>query len=149
MLIEIVRQEFPTYCTLGILTMHSDRGNFSWNVLEDVDRFLESGGIKIPKETAIPIGDYKLIIDQSERFNGLMPHILDVPQFTGVRIHWGVSELDTEGCPMIGKRRTQNPPYRLSCSVMAFVEFYSRLYAEIGITKKADLIIRRQTSNSG
>jgi len=79
-------------------------GEFYCDVLEDEDRYLEAGGIKIPGRTAIPRGAYRLIIDFSNKFQKYMIHVIDVPQFSGVRIHGGVDEEDTEGCPIVGKR---------------------------------------------
>lgn len=73
---------------------------------EDADRHLENGGTKIYGETAIPRGRYKLTVDFSVRFQKPMLHILDVPQFEGVRIHGGNTEHDTLGCPLLGRTRT-------------------------------------------
>lgn len=73
---------------------------------EDPDRFLESGGEKIPGKTAIPRGRYRVIISFSNRFQRMMPEVLDVPQFTGVRIHGGNTVKDTEGCPLLGAELT-------------------------------------------
>ncbi|MCU0380845.1 MAG: DUF5675 family protein [Chitinophagaceae bacterium] len=50
-------------------------------------------------------GRYKIIVDWSERFKQMMPHILNVPKFEGVRIHWGNSDKDTDGCPLVGKSK--------------------------------------------
>lgn len=75
-------------------------------VCEDTDRRLESGGIKVPKQTAIPRGRYKVILSYSNRFGRIMPEILNVPQFAGIRFHGGNDEHDTEGCPLLGEELT-------------------------------------------
>ena len=76
--------------------------------LEDVDRFLETGGQKVPKQTAIPRGRFRIVIDMSNRFQRPMPHILNVPQFEGVRIHTGMTSEDTEGCIIVGMSTGQD-----------------------------------------
>lgn len=78
---------------------------YQCETLEDTDRKLESGGKKIAGETAIPRGEYKLVIDWSNRFKKEMMHVLDVPQFEGIRIHAGNTNADTEGCVLLGTGR--------------------------------------------
>lgn len=77
------------------------------DTLEDKDRRLEDGGIKVMGSTAIPRGRYRLTVDYSQKFGKMMIHVLDVPQFVGVRIHGGVDEEDTEGCPLVGMRNSR------------------------------------------
>ena len=97
---DVRRDEF----TLGRLLCGTD--HFGWTG-EDTDRELEHyPGRKIPKETAIPRGRYRLTVSFSNRFQKLMPLIKDVPGFDGVRIHGGNDQHDTEGCPLLGKTRT-------------------------------------------
>lgn len=98
---------------------------FECYTLEDPDRFLENGGEKIPKETAIPRGTYRVIVDWSERFTRPMPHILDVPQFTGIRFHILNMSDETEGCIGLGKERGID---RLNLSAVAFNQFFKKLF---------------------
>ena len=86
--------------TLGLLSV--DGKNYCYTV-EDMVR----EGVKIPGKTAIPYGRYKVIVNMSNRFKKLMPLLIDVPGFSGVRIHSGNTAEDTEGCIIVGKVRTE------------------------------------------
>jgi len=101
----------PTY-TIG--KMYID-GVYFCDTLEDYDR-LYYGGIKEAGKTAIPTGRYELILtNYSPRFgakepykslcNGCVPLIANVPMFSGVRIHIGNSDADTDGCLLVGKNK--------------------------------------------
>lgn len=73
---------------------------------EDEDRRLETGGEKVHGKTAIPRGRYRVVMSMSTRFKRVMPEVLDVPGFHGIRIHGGNTVEDTEGCPLLGAERT-------------------------------------------
>ena len=83
-------------------------GKLIGQTLEDQDRHLEAGGAKIYGETAIPRGRYKVQLSYSQRFKRIMPEVLYVPYFTGIRIHGGNEKEDTHGCPLLGAVRA--PP---------------------------------------
>jgi len=57
---------------------------------------------KIAHETAIPEGMYRIRFTPSARFHGLMPQLMDVPGFDGIRIHAGNTSADTSGCILVG-----------------------------------------------
>ena len=99
----LLRSDFGDEFTLGTFCF---AGKFLGYTCEDRDRHVEAGGTKIPGQTAIPRGYYRLTVSMSQRFGKLMPEIKDVPQFEGVRIHGGNTEEDTEGCPLLGAIKT-------------------------------------------
>lgn len=105
--------------TIGRLTIDDV---YFCDTLEDVER-----EIKIPKETCIPRGTYKVVMDFSMRFQELMPHVLNVPNFEGIRIHAGNTAEDTEGCILLG---TNSKPGMVTNSRVIFNSFYTRLKNE-------------------
>lgn len=95
-----------------ISTVFVDGKHFGY-CCEDRDRGLVRGDtlghiaqIKVPGKTAIPYGEYEVVMTYSNRFHKLLPLLLDVPGFQGVRIHSGNKAEDTEGCLLIGYERT-------------------------------------------
>lgn len=67
--------------------------------------FNDSGEGKIHGQTAIPAGTYEIKMTYSERFQKLMPILLDVPGYSGIRIHSGNKPEHTEGCILLGKNK--------------------------------------------
>lgn len=59
-------------------------------------------GEKVYGKTAIPEGTYEVKLTYSPRFKKILPEILNVPNFSGIRIHTGNSSKDTEGCIIVG-----------------------------------------------
>lgn len=100
MKIEIKRLHKTENSTIGELTVD---GVWECYTLEDKERL-----VKIKGETAISKGTYKVIINKSNRFKRLLPLLIDVPSFEGVRIHSGNSNHDTEGCILVGLTRSND-----------------------------------------
>lgn len=90
----VVRDKGENGFTTGKLLID---GVYKCFTLED-----EIREVKIKHETAIPAGTYKVEVTQSARFNKLLPILLNVPGFEGIRIHSGNTCADTSGCLLVG-----------------------------------------------
>lgn len=117
-------------------------GKWLCSSLEDRDRGLEQTdsvtyirGVKVPGETAIPTGRYRITMDVvSPKYNGVkwyrdfcggrMPRLLNVPGFEGILIHPGNGPLDTSGCILVGLNTSRG---RLTASRAKFQELYKML----------------------
>lgn len=97
-----VRRTFkgPEY-TIGKLYID---GHYLCDTLEDTVR---PAGVKIAGKTAIPAGTYRVKKTMSPRFKKILPEILNVPGFTGVRIHAGNLPKDTDGCLLLGLNKAK------------------------------------------
>jgi hypothetical protein len=101
-------------------------GVFECFTLEDIER-----DVKVKSETAIPKGTYKVIINQSNRFKRLLPLLINVPNFEGVRIHSGNSNHDTEGCILVGQTMSKD---FIGQSRKAFDKLFKKMQAAKDIT---------------
>lgn len=116
MIVTIERKYKKSTYTIGNLYID---GNYVCNTLEDTDRGLndtmlykEIQSQKVKGSTAIPKGIYPISMDivsptfknrsWAKPYNGKIPRIMGVRGFSGILIHPGNTEADTEGCILIG-----------------------------------------------
>ena len=111
--------------TLGELFI--DGVSFCYTV-EDMERMPNE---KVYGKTAIPKGAYKVIINMSNRFKKEMPLLLNVENFSGVRIHSGNSAEDSLGGIIVGMVRTING---VGMSRIAFTKLMEKLKGQKDIT---------------
>jgi hypothetical protein len=116
-------------------------GIFECYTIEDTDRQLEAGGVKLLGITAIPKGTYNVLISMSNRFNKFLPIIENVPDFSGVRIHSGNSSKDTEGCIIVGAVNDRDDLDWLSSSHLAFDILYPKIKRALSDKEKVTLEI--------
>ena len=98
----VLRRKFKgTKYNIGDLTVN---GAFFCNTIEDVVR---APGVKVYGETAIPFGKYKVVMRYSPKYKKVLPLLLDVPMFEGIRIHSGNTQLDSFGCIIVGENKVK------------------------------------------
>lgn len=135
--LKVTRDDFGDNFTGGKLSVDDE---YFCDTVEDKDRHLEDGGEKIDKETCIPRGIYEVIVDHSLHFGEYLPHILNVPQFTGIRIHSGNTDKDTEGCILVGEKGTQHGDW-VSNSRAIFAKLFKKIQTTIDDGRKVTLEI--------
>lgn len=123
MKIQVVRRVYTARSTIGDLLID---GKFQCHTLEDTVR---QPGIKEYGRTAIGSGVYDLTLTFSPKFSPKydgkpIPLLNNVPNFEGIRIHWGNTDADTDGCILLGK--TEDVDF-IGQSREAFNEFYPLL----------------------
>lgn len=118
--------------TIGTLAVD---GVFECYTLEDALRW---PGQKIPDRTAIDPGVYNVVVDFSDRFQREMPHVMDVPNFTGIRIHPGNTDADTSGCVLVGKEYGED---RVNESRAAFDPLFGKIRGALAKGESVTLTI--------
>jgi hypothetical protein len=101
---KLLLERHPTglTCTIGHLSID---GEPFCDTLEDPIREKQGKPVntwKVKGDTAIPQGTYTVEISWSGRFKCDLPILLNVPGFSGIRIHAGNTNKDTEGCILVG-----------------------------------------------
>jgi hypothetical protein len=88
-------------------------GRFECFSMEDVVREIAGKPVsdwKVAGQTAIPYGEYVVDLTFSPKYQKIMPILVAVPGFTGIRIHSGNVAEHTEGCLLVGKNRVDKNP---------------------------------------
>lgn len=116
--------------------------SFFCATLEDVCRDLnrdgdldDPGERKIHGQTAIPAGNYQLAITFSNRFQRLLPEVIRVKGFQGIRIHTGNTPEHTEGCLLVGIYDPNVPDFVGNSRVI-----FSKLMSKLSIAAKFEKI---------
>lgn len=105
----VVRYHKKQNYTIGKLFIN---GEYFCDTLEDTDRGLSNtmptSQIQATKRkgtTAIPTGRYLMELTLSPRFGRVLPILISVNGFEGIRIHRGNTHEDTEGCILVGENK--------------------------------------------
>lgn len=117
MFMVLQRDDLSDVRTLGGLIVTGT--DFSCHTLEDQVR--PRGAEKVPGQTAIPAGLYRVVVNWSKRFRRPMPLVEDVPGFSGIRIHSGNFASHTEGCILVGLLRGVDAVYQSKAAFEALL----------------------------
>jgi hypothetical protein len=141
--------------TIGSLYIDGER---FCDTLEDVDRGLtqstpleEIRKIKILHETAIPTGEYRVIVNLSPAKRRMLPRLLEVPGFRGILIHRGNTKHDSSGCILVGENKVKGKVINSTQYEKRLVEILTEAQAkgeeiEIKVMKNLN---DRQVKNKG
>lgn len=126
MKLQLKRTDFTDKSTIGDLYID---GKFFCYVLEDKDRGLTSEmplviiqGKKLFGITAIPYGTYTVELSMSNRFKRLLPAILGVKGYEGIRIHRGNTAADSLGCLIVGNKKAYDTVFESTACETLLVE---------------------------
>lgn len=115
-------------------------GKFQCFTLEDIVR---DPGIKVMNETAIAAGTYRVDMTMSARFKKIMPQLMDVPNFTGIRIHAGNTDHDTSGCILVGYTLSVVADKPLTTSSDACTDLTRMIQSAIDRKEEVTIEVRR------
>lgn len=134
--------------TIGSLFVNGNRYKVDGKVvdtLEDKNRDLnfngkfDNGEKKVYGQTCIPFGKYQIKMEYSPKFSaksaydaflkgGRMPHVRNVPEFSGILIHGGNTPADTLGCLLVGYNTIKG---QLTSSLKCFKALYADIWEAI------------------
>lgn len=141
MRLTLKRVQHRDRCTIGTLVVDGKAAEQLYT-LEDKDREQFGSPVelwKIPGETAIPRGVYKIELRHSLHFNRTMPFLVGVPGFEGVMIHWGNTDRDVEGCIAVGEH--WDGADHILESKAAFAQIWPKLLAAAKRKEKIEIQI--------
>lgn len=113
------------------------------NTLEDPVRDYSDPNFKVYGKTAIPYGEYKVTLEHSPKFSPKyggrkVPYLHDVPGFTGILIHSGNNEDDTDGCILVGINTSKGWISQSRSTFLKLLDILEKVPAEEPISIKIE-----------
>lgn len=109
--------------------------------LEDRDRGLTSSMTeadvkkrKVYGETAIPTGRYRVKLTYSNKFKRILPEVLGVKGFEGIRIHSGNTAKDSLGCLLLGENKAAGKVLNSRATMQKLMAILDNTTKEIWLT---------------
>jgi hypothetical protein len=145
--LELQRKVLSKHSTIGELYVldGAQRGKFECYILEDPMREVEGEPVekwKVPGDTAIPVGRYRIVMTYSTRFQRILPLLMGVPGFDGIRIHPGNAPADTEGCLLTGQQMATDS---VLLSRKAHIELVAKIGAALNLNQQVWITIKNPT----
>jgi hypothetical protein len=107
----LLKRRFKGDYTIGSLFVDD---SYFCDTLEDKDRGLRSDmsvaeilQVKVMHKTAIPYGQYQVVVNMSPAKRRMLPRLLEVPGFSGILIHRGNTADDSSGCVIVGENKVK------------------------------------------
>ena len=85
--------------------LRGEKLTYICDTLEPQWRDYKRGAYKLKGKSAIPEGRYPVVITYSPMFKKWLPLLVNVPMFSGIRIHSGNTVEDTKGCILVGENK--------------------------------------------
>lgn len=124
--------------TIGRLSIN---GVYFCDTIEDKDRGLHDYmsvesilKIKVKHETAIPCGRYKVVLSYSIKYNKILPELIYVKGFTGIRMHAGNTAEDSSGCIIVGQNKVKGKVIYSKKTMEKLMEILQSVREDIYIT---------------
>jgi len=143
----LTRDVFGPTDTLGVLRWKGLDFGF---VAEDQDRGIDQAmsleeikALKVASKTAIPTGLYIVKTTWSPKYRRMMPLVMNVPGFEGIRVHSGNTAKDSAGCLLPGMARDIER-YTVSRSRVACQWLYREIAAMEADGEEVTLLIDRK-----
>lgn len=95
---------------------------------------------KVYGKTAIPSGIYKVVVTMSNRFKKMLPLLLNVPGYEGIRIHTGNTHANTEGCILPATSVSKDGTFGFE-SGKAFNKLFARITKALDAGEDVHIII--------
>ena len=100
--LELKRIFKGTEYTIGKLYID---GEYFCDTIEDVVRIKDDCSVKIYGKTAIPEGEYDVVMTYWKKHSNWYPLLQKVKCFSGIFIHSGNDEEDSLGCIIVGQNK--------------------------------------------